>query len=145
MPNYSNGKIYTIRCKNDDSLIYVGSTTQTLSTRLGEHKKMSKKHPNILLYKTINDDWSNWFIELYELYPCNSRIELNKREGEIIREIGNLNRQIAGRTVQEYKNDPKIKEYQREYHKQYHIDNRDKIKERQKVWYNNKKQLQIEK
>ena len=24
---YINGKIYTIRCKNDDTLIYVGSTT----------------------------------------------------------------------------------------------------------------------
>ena len=27
---YKNGKIYTIRYKNDDSLIYVGSTIQPL-------------------------------------------------------------------------------------------------------------------
>ncbi len=26
---YKNGKIYTIRCKNDDTLTYVGSTIQT--------------------------------------------------------------------------------------------------------------------
>ena len=31
---YKNGKIYTIRCKNDDSLIYVGSTVQPLFKRL---------------------------------------------------------------------------------------------------------------
>jgi hypothetical protein len=30
---YKNGKIYTIRCKNDDTLIYVGSTTQPLFKR----------------------------------------------------------------------------------------------------------------
>ena len=31
---YKNGKIYTIRHKNDDSLIYVGSTIQPLFKRL---------------------------------------------------------------------------------------------------------------
>jgi hypothetical protein len=30
---YKNGKIYTIRYKNDDSLIYVGSTVQPLFKR----------------------------------------------------------------------------------------------------------------
>jgi len=30
---YKNGKIYTIRHKNDDSLIYVGSTVQPLFKR----------------------------------------------------------------------------------------------------------------
>ena len=35
---YKNGKIYTIRCKNDDSLIYVGSTVQPLFKRWFEHK-----------------------------------------------------------------------------------------------------------
>ena len=35
---YKNGKIYTIRYKNDDSLIYVGSTVQPLFKRWFEHK-----------------------------------------------------------------------------------------------------------
>ena len=35
---YKNGKIYTIRYKNDDSLIYVGSTIQPLFKRWYEHK-----------------------------------------------------------------------------------------------------------
>ena len=31
--DYQKGKIYTIRCYDDDSLIYVGSTTQSLAVR----------------------------------------------------------------------------------------------------------------
>ncbi len=30
MPDYKQGKIYTIRCKTDETLIYVGCTTQSL-------------------------------------------------------------------------------------------------------------------
>ena len=37
-------------------------------------------------------------IELFENFPCNSKEELNKKEGQIIREIGTINKQIAGRT-----------------------------------------------
>jgi hypothetical protein len=39
---YKNGKIYTIRYKNDDSLIYVGSTVQPLFKRWFEHKRRVK-------------------------------------------------------------------------------------------------------
>ena len=38
MDKYKNGKIYTIRYKNDDSLIYVGSTCQPLYKRWSQHK-----------------------------------------------------------------------------------------------------------
>jgi hypothetical protein len=49
MPDYSKGKIYTIRCRNDPSLIHVGSTNQSLGKKLGHHKKDSRKtekYPN---------------------------------------------------------------------------------------------------
>ena len=48
MPDYSKGKIYTIRCINDPSFIYVGSTIQSLAKRFGGHKKDSikTKYPN---------------------------------------------------------------------------------------------------
>ncbi len=39
------------------------------------------------------------------IYPCNSVEELRQKEGEIIREIGTLNRGIAGRTQKEWKRD----------------------------------------
>ena len=46
MPNYQNSKIYTIRCKTDDSLIYVGSTIQPLSKRMVEHRSKHNKENN---------------------------------------------------------------------------------------------------
>ena len=39
-PNkYHNGKIYTIRCRDDDTLIYVGSSCLPLHKRFYEHKQ----------------------------------------------------------------------------------------------------------
>ena len=38
---------------------------------------------------------------MHELYPCNSKQELYKSEGEIIKQIGRLSSQIAGRTHKE--------------------------------------------
>lgn len=121
MPDYSKGKIYTIRCKNDPSLIYVGSTIQPLAKRWGGHKIYSLKHPNILIYSTINNDWDNWYIELYEECPCENKEQLCKKEGEIIRLIGNLNIRIEGRTKKEYNekyyndNKDKVSDYNKEY------------------------------
>ena len=136
MPDYSQGKIYTIRCRDDDSLIYVGSTTLILSQTLAGHKRLSTKlkYQNIKLYQTVNNDWDNWYIELYELYPCTCKMELDKREGEVIRNIATLNARIAGRTNKEYykdnsgiiieknklyyqRNADKKREYQRQYYK----------------------------
>ncbi len=133
MPDYQQGKIYTIRCRNDDTLIYVGSTTQILSQRWGGHKRDSVKYPNILLYSTIDNKWDNWYIELHEFFPCSSKIELVKREGEVIRDIGTLNKQIAGRTDKEYRleNADKIKERK----KKYYLENTDEIREHMKQYY----------
>ena len=103
MPDYQQAKIYTIRCRNDDTLIYVGSTIQPLYKRLGGHKVICKneKNQNILLYRTVNNNWDDWFIELYEEFPCENKEQLCKKEGEVIRLIGTLNSQIAGRTDKE--------------------------------------------
>ena len=76
MPDYSNGKIYTIRNRNDDTKIYVGSTIQLLHKRFHSHKCKSKKeNMNMKLYIEVNGNWTNWYIELYENYPCNNREE----------------------------------------------------------------------
>ena len=150
MPDYSKGKIYTIRNRNDDTKIYVGSTIQPLAVRFGGHKKDSKneKLMNIKLYVEVANDWSNWYIELYENCSCNNREELCKREGEIIRLIGTLNSKIAGRDQKQYRIDnvDKIKEREKqyrienpnkikEYKKQYAVENADKIKEHKKQYY----------
>ena len=155
MPNYQNGKVYTIRNYTDNEMIYVGSTTETLSRRLAKHRDNCKVGKKISLYSHIVDnDWSNWYIELHEYYPCNNRTELEKREGEVIRGIGTINKCIAGRTKEEYREDnaDKIKKYRednaeyfkkyrednpekiKKYTKKYREDNADKIKEKRKIY-----------
>lgn len=118
MPDYSKGRIYTIRCRSNDKLIYVGSTTQSLSVRFAGHKKDKK----ITLYRYINNPennttWVDWYIELYENCPCNSKEELTKRENEVIRDIATINKQ--GYYIDR---------------KDYHIQNRDAILARRKEW-----------
>jgi hypothetical protein len=93
MKDYSKGKIYTIKNKNDNSKIYVGSTIQSLYQRFKGHKCScnNPKFLNCLLYKEVNNDWSDWYIELYEDYPCNKLNDLLVKESEIIKQIGTLN------------------------------------------------------
>ena len=132
---YKNGKIYTIRCKNDDSLIYVGSTVQPLFKRWYEHKTRlnNEKCNNFLLYKKIREtNIGDWYIELYEDCSCESKEQLNKREGQIIREIGTLNKKISGRTKKEYIEDNKDKILQNK--KEYYEANKDTMLQKQKDW-----------
>ena len=153
MPDYSKGQIYTIRCYDDKSLIYVGSTIQPLSKRFNHHKKDN----NCSLYQYINKNyngiWNNWYIELYEEFKCDNKEQLNKREGEIQREIATINKRIEGRTKKEYylENVDKIKENIKEYYlenadkikenkKEYYLENVEKIKERKRLYYLRKKE-----
>ena len=54
---------------------------------------------NMLLYQKMREtNINDWYIELYEDFPTERKEQLNKREGVIIREIGTLNKNIAGRT-----------------------------------------------
>ena len=101
MPDYQNSKIYTIRCKLDDSLIYVGSTTQPLSKRMVEHRSKHNKEYNDTytkpLYVKMRDiGIEHFYIELYKDFPCERKEQLEKQEGEIIRNIGTLNKVVAG-------------------------------------------------
>ena len=154
MPDYNKGKIYTIRCRIDETLIYVGSTIQPLSVRIGGHKINSRdiKRQNMLIYKTINNNWDDWYIELYEDYPCENKEQLCKREGEVIRDIGTLNTRIEGRTLKEYTEDNKDKiaikqktyrennkDKSREYFKERYEQNKDEILEYCKERYGQNK------
>ncbi len=112
MPDYKNGKIYTIRCKLDSSLIYVGSTVETLCSRFSKHKHQSKLSPHIHFYSAISD-WNDWYIELVEDFPCERKEQLLKREGEIMREIGTLNHQLPGNYLAKNK-----QQYMKDYRKE---------------------------
>ncbi len=139
MPNYNKGKIYTIRCHDDQTLIYVGSTTQTLSQRWNDHKTATAnpntRKYNTNFYRTIREKGvDTFYMELYEEYPCQNKQQLEKREGEIIRQIGTLNKQITGRTKKEYylEHKEENKEHRKEKGKQYYEQNKEKINEKKR-------------
>jgi gas vesicle protein len=140
--NYQNGKIYTIRSYQTDKY-YIGSTASTLTKRLSGHKTNNKNKPST---SKIITDLGDSYIELLELFPCNSKIELTKREGELQRLYKDdiVNKRVECRTVQEYymDNADKIQEYRQEYYKKntdklksYRKDNADKIQEYQQEHY----------
>ena len=109
MPDYKNGKIYKILNTIDDS-IYIGSTTELLCQRMGKHKydcKCERNSKRPLYQKMIQFGLDNFYIELVEMYPCNSKEELLAKEGEWIRNIGSLNYHISGRTRAVYWMDKK--------------------------------------
>ncbi len=148
MPNYQNGKIYTLRCYTDKELVYVGSTTKKLCDRKSNHKTNGYKCPENYFYKTVenNGGWDNWYIELVECFSCNSRSELEKREGEIMRDIGTLNTKMPRGLVRkdnelyqreylkvahESPEEIKMKKVEKEqYDREYREINKEKIKER---------------
>ena len=141
--DYSQGKIYCIRNNiNDD--IYVGSTCQSLSQRMAQHRSILK-HGNLggmkLYDLMIELGEENFYIELIEECPCENKDQLRKREGEFIREYHTgLNKKLAGRKSLEYYHDNKdrVKEYNKEYRKE----NRDKIREYdQKHYWENLEQI----
>ena len=89
---YQQGKIYKI-VDNAYTKTYYGSTTSTLSTRMGQHRSCykrwgeGKKGYGYVSSYEIFDEFGieNCKIELVELCPCNSKEELERREGEIIK------------------------------------------------------------
>ena len=162
MADYSEGKIYLVKFRNDSSLVYVGSTKCPLNERFRKDK-----YRNTSLYKYIDENcdgnWDDWYIELYEDYPCLNEKELERREGEITLEFKNdntyncINKCIAGRTTKEYYEDnkEKINEYKKEYReqnkekilekaKEYYENNREKINEKAKEYYENNKEKILE-
>ena len=145
MPDYTKGKIYSIRSYQTDK-IYIGSTIQPLSVRIGGHKGNYKKYLNdkyhyLTSFEIIKYD--DCYIELIELFSCNSKEELLKKEGELIRSIECVNKCIAGRTPKEYYEEHKDenKQYReenkdriKEYDKQYRESNKDEIAEKSKKY-----------
>ena len=129
MPDYKNAKIYKLWIFETDE-IYIGSTTQTLTQRLSGHKSA----PNKCTCKILFEKSDNVMIELIEKFPCDNKEQLNKKEGEFIRNFDCVNRCVAGRTDSQYRqeNAEKIKEYQQA--------NAEKIKEHRKERYGKNKE-----
>ena len=127
---YKNGKIYKI-VDVGYSKCYFGSTCEELSQRMARHRY---KYPQYLKGKMhkirvfgLFDEFGveNCKIELVELYPTNSKAELQQREGYYIKNNDCVNKRVEGRTDKEYRDDNKEREQAR--HKKYYAENQDKI------------------
>ena len=158
--DYTKGKIYIIRNSEND-LTYIGSTCQTLAQRMAQHRRamniQSQQH--MRLYKTMIELGKDaFYIELLEDYPCQRKEELLKKEGERIREYqSKLNTVISGRSKQEYHQDNKEKDAEKdkkyyqnnkdrilEHKKQYQQENKESIAERKKQTYQRNKEKILE-
>ena len=131
-----NGKIYIIRNSIND-LTYVGSTCQTLAQRMAEHRNgINKKGAqHYKLYQAMSELGKDaFYIELIEDYPCQTRGELLKKEGEQIREYqSKLNKIVSGRNWKEYYNENR--QSRLEHSKEYNEKNKTQIKERRHQHY----------
>lgn len=126
MPDYQCGKIYKLYI-ND--LVYFGSTAQPrLSMRLGQHKNKYKRwletgekyYSSFELFKVGTPT-----IELIELFPCDSKDELNARKGWYQRANDCVNIKKMGRTHEQYV----------EYNEAWRQANKPQINERERARY----------
>lgn len=169
LSRYDNGKIYSIRSHQTDKY-YIGSSCVDLCKRLYCHRLQYKnflndKNAYVSSFEIIKYD--DHYIEVIEDFPCNSKRELEKREGELQRQYKNdiVNHVYAHNTPEQYKeyhkqyNDKhkkQIAEYCKqyndehkeqlaEYSKQYRDANKKKISERMKKYYQANRDKLLEK
>jgi len=88
MVNYQQAKIYAIRSKSTNA-IYIGSTTKkTLGERMAQHRFDYKRHIAGKYDYCRSFDilkLGDAYIELICEFPCDSKDQLSKKEGEMIR------------------------------------------------------------
>jgi len=90
--DYSKTVIYKIQHNENESLLYVGSTTN-FNTRKSQHKcacnnENSKRH-NLKVYRMIreNGGWDCFTMVKIEDFPCENARDAEAREDELMREL----------------------------------------------------------
>jgi hypothetical protein len=129
--NYENTIIYKLAC-NDLSVkdVYVGHTTD-FTNRKRAHKKSciypNMKNYNFKVYQIIreNGHWDNWSMIEIEKYPCHDNNEARARE-RYWYELLNANMNTNCPTFD--------KENLKEYGKKYRIENKEIIREKDKIY-----------
>lgn len=112
MSKYQNGQIYKI-VDLGYSKCYIGSTCEKLYKRFSRHKESynaykTGKHrltSSFILFEESGVE--NCKIEWIEDYPCNSKKELEAREGYYQQITDCLNKKLAGRTDAQWREENK--------------------------------------
>jgi hypothetical protein len=127
MSDYSEAKIYFLKEAKDDQIFYVGHTTMSLEERLYFHKYCVEKGSELMVHQYIIINDVDFYIDLHQDYPCETKSEIEAFEGEVIRDLKSqgiklMNKNIPGRTMQEWYYDNhednlrKAKEYREKHH-----------------------------
>lgn len=84
MVNYQQAKIYLIQLINSvNATVYIGSTTSSLSVRMGNHRSTARNRPDVTapIYEAMREHGVETFrIILVKNFPCNSKEELEAEE-----------------------------------------------------------------
>ena len=158
MNRYQNGKIYKV-VDVGYNMCYIGSTCKKLYKRFSIHKCDYKQYVNgkkhFISIFSIFDEYGveNGKIELIENYPCQSKEELQSKEGQYQQQTDCVNKFIAGRTSAQYEQDNKEKRLEKSrnhYHnnreselnrkKEYRKKDTEKTKEQDKQYYQRHKE-----
>ena len=165
--DYSKCSIYKIEHIENESLVYVGHTTNW-DKRKNAHKSNCKnengKSFNLKLYQMIrgNGGWDCFKMIEVEKYPCKDKREAERRENEVMKELkANMNDRQSFLTEKERKDYyetnkdillKKMKEYRdnnkdiiNEYMKEYRETNKGILNEKKKQYYQNNKDILKEK
>ena len=136
--DYTKCCIYKIEHNDDESLVYVGHTTN-FDKRKTQHKSNCKndngKHYNFKVYQMIreNGGWEKFLMLEVEKYPCADKREAERRENEVMKELKSSMNTNKSFITQE------MSEYHKEYHTNYYELHKLKIKERSKEYKKNNK------
>jgi hypothetical protein len=113
--DYSKNMIYKIQHNDDDSLLYVGHTTNFIK-RKSKHKKCSIE-TTTPVYKMIRDNggWECFTMIVIKKYPCETKMEARIEEDKIMREMkASMNERRAYTSLEEKKKC--IKDYKKEHY-----------------------------
>ena len=149
--DYSKNIIYKIQHNDDDSLLYVGHTTNFIK-RKSLHKYHCETHPSPV-YKMIRDNggWECFTMIVIQNFPCETKMEARIEEDRMMREMkASMNTRRVFTSPQERQE--KNREYNqenrepiREYKKTYQQANKESLCEYQKEYYQENKELLSEK
>ena len=152
MPDYSKGQIYKI-CDVGFNKCYIGSSVEKLYDRMAKHRNQYKRYKqgksNYCHVFKLFDEYGVENCKIYWIkdYPCQNKKELGAIEGEYIKSMECVNKQVAGRSKEQwtednkeklkmqhserYKRDkPTINEKRREYYKH----NKEKVLQQNKLY-----------
>ena len=147
MTKFDRGKIYNIWDKSFTKC-YIGSTCEELSQRMASHRMGFKKwlkygKPYVCVYDLFDEfGIDNCKIFLLESFPCSNRSELLQREGFYQQNNYCINRLVAGRTPEEYREQNKDKIISNK--KEYYEKNKDELQQKAREYYHKNPELQRE-